>query len=241
MRARNIKPGFYTDAHLEECTIQARWIFPALWMFADREGRLVDDPKQMKREICPYDKFDVNKLLNELKNVGAITRYTVGGHGYIQVNNFLKHQNPHKNEPPSVIPPPPEKDLEYSSNDPSAPVAEKNGESKESGRKKFTAKQRDRVWFEALKKTYPAHRREDQPEWAWKAFRNHLKNKNGKDRKAAFLELWLATKTARASPEFARDEGKWVPGFGKWLKGKWKAFSNEQASRVHDEYADLYS
>ena len=33
-RARNIKPGFYKNEDLAECSLTARFIFPGLWMLA---------------------------------------------------------------------------------------------------------------------------------------------------------------------------------------------------------------
>ena len=106
MRARNIKPGYYRDADLAECSIEARYIVPGLWMLADREGRMKDKPKQIKMELCPIDEFDIDALLAELEKAGHLIRYEVEGKAYIQIRNFLKHQNPHKHEPASDIPEP---------------------------------------------------------------------------------------------------------------------------------------
>lgn len=108
MRARNIKPGFYRNADLAECSLQARYIVPGLWMLADREGRLRDKPKQIKLELCPVDDVDIDKLLGELEQVGHIIRYQAEGKRYIQIRKFLKHQKPHKHEPKSEIPPLPD-------------------------------------------------------------------------------------------------------------------------------------
>jgi hypothetical protein len=104
MRARNIKPGFFKNADLAECSMAARNLAPGLWMLADREGRLEDRPKQIKGEIFPYDNVDVDELLKELERWNHIERYEVGGKKYIQVINFLDHQKPHIKEKQSVIP-----------------------------------------------------------------------------------------------------------------------------------------
>lgn len=105
-RARNIKPGFYANEDLAECSVWARLIFPGLWMMADREGRLEDRPKKIKGELLRFDSVDAEPLLAELQARGFITRYTAAGTAYIQINNFSKHQTPHHREPPSAIPPP---------------------------------------------------------------------------------------------------------------------------------------
>ncbi|MTI83467.1 MAG: DnaD domain protein [Firmicutes bacterium] len=105
-RSRNIKPGFFMNDILAEIEPIGRLLFAGLWTIADREGRLEDRPKRIKAEVLPYDNCDINQLLNELQNHDFILRYQVDGDYYIQILNFSKHQNPHKNEAPSVIPEP---------------------------------------------------------------------------------------------------------------------------------------
>ena len=103
-RARNIKPGFFRNADLVELSFEARLLFIGLWTIADKAGRLEDRPKQIKMELFPADNLDCNELLNDLDKSKMIERYTVEGVAYIKVTNFSKHQNPHKDEKPSVIP-----------------------------------------------------------------------------------------------------------------------------------------
>lgn len=107
-RARNIKPSFFTNDTLAECSPLARLLFAGLWTIADREGRLECRPKKIKAEILPYDDCDINSLLSDLEKHGFITRYDVNGNQYIQVLNFVKHQNPHMREAASTIPAPDE-------------------------------------------------------------------------------------------------------------------------------------
>lgn len=105
-RARNIKPGFFTNDVLAECTPLARLLFAGLWLHCDREGRLEDRPKKIKAEILPYDDCDAEQLLTQLQTHGFIVRYSSGDRRYIQVTNFGKHQNPHVKESASEIPAP---------------------------------------------------------------------------------------------------------------------------------------
>lgn len=107
-RSRNIKPGFFLNDKLAEVEPLGRLLFAGLWCLADREGRLKDRPKRIKAEVLPYDSCDIDKLLNDLWRHGFIIRYEVDGDRFIQVVNFLKHQNPHHKEAKSEIPPPPE-------------------------------------------------------------------------------------------------------------------------------------
>jgi hypothetical protein len=107
MRARLIKPQFFRDVKLLALAPLTRMLFAGLWTLADREGRLEDDPLQIRMEVLPLDPCDPDALLGELAAGGFIQRYQVGSRHYIQVTNFLKHQQPHYKEPASTIPAPP--------------------------------------------------------------------------------------------------------------------------------------
>lgn len=103
-RSRNIKPGFFTNDELAECSAYARLLFAGLWTIADKEGRLDDRPKKIKALVLPFDTVDCDDLLAQLHAKNFITRYVVEGNGYIQINNWKKHQNPHCKEAASDIP-----------------------------------------------------------------------------------------------------------------------------------------
>lgn len=103
-RARNIKPGFFRNAELVELSFEARLLFIGLWTIADREGRLEDRPKQIKMELFPADNMDCDLLIGQLSEIGMLVRYEHDGKRYLQVVNFCKHQNPHKDEKASAIP-----------------------------------------------------------------------------------------------------------------------------------------
>lgn len=103
-RSRNIKPGFFTNDELAECSPYARLLFAGLWTIADKEGRLDDRPKKIKALVLPFDTVDCDELLTQLHAKNFITRYSVEGSHYIQINNWKKHQNPHCKESASDIP-----------------------------------------------------------------------------------------------------------------------------------------
>ena len=105
-RARNIKPGLYKNEDLAECSIWARFVFPGLWMLADRDGRMEDRPKRIKAELLPFDDANLDQLLNELARFGFILRYEAEGERYIQVLKFSEHQTPHVREQAGTIPAP---------------------------------------------------------------------------------------------------------------------------------------
>ncbi len=105
MRARNIKPGLFTNEVLGQADPAFTVLFVGLWCVADREGRLEDRPVRLRAALLPYrPEFDMEAALSWLQHVGFIDRYNVDGVAIIQVIKFAEHQRPHHNEVPSVLP-----------------------------------------------------------------------------------------------------------------------------------------
>src|SRR4051812_10344417 len=105
MRARNIKPGFFTNEILGSGDPLKQLLFEGLWCLADRAGRLEDRPLRIRAEVFPYrPNVEVNRLIDELAADGFCERYEVGNVAYIQVVNFDEHQRPHHTERDSNIP-----------------------------------------------------------------------------------------------------------------------------------------
>ena len=106
-RARNIKPGFFKNEILGVADPLYSLLFEGLWVLADRSGRLEDRPLRIKGEVFPYrDGLNVDAMLTWLESNGFIRRYTAQGKKCILVLEFVKHQNPHKNETESELPAP---------------------------------------------------------------------------------------------------------------------------------------
>jgi len=108
MRSRNIKPGFFCNEELVECSFPARVLFIGLWCLADRAGYLEDRPKKIKIQIFPADPVDCDALMSELDKTKLIRRYSTTGGEYVWIPGFRAHQNPHRREKPSAIPPHPD-------------------------------------------------------------------------------------------------------------------------------------
>ena len=77
-RARNIKPGFFSNDVLVELPFEYRLLFIGLWTEADRAGRLEDRPLKIKMMVFPADNVDVNAGLQALHDRGFIQRYDPG-------------------------------------------------------------------------------------------------------------------------------------------------------------------
>lgn len=104
-RSRNLKPGLFKNEILGQADPLYTLLFEGLWLLADREGRLEDRPLRIKAEIFPYrEGLNVDAMLTWLVANGFVRRYKVDGAGIVQVIEFVKHQNPHKNESPSELP-----------------------------------------------------------------------------------------------------------------------------------------
>lgn len=94
-RYRMIKPEFWEDDKLAECSAFARLLFISLWNFSDDQGFIEFRIKWLKTKCLPYDNVDIAKLINELVKVDAIEiRNEI-----ILIKNFLKHQKIDKPRP----------------------------------------------------------------------------------------------------------------------------------------------
>ena len=110
-RIRTIKPEFWTDEKVVECSPTARLLFIGLWNFADDYGNLERSSKQIKIRIFPADAIDIEPHVQELIQVGLVREYEVDGCNYLHIKGFRKHQkiekpsNPrHPLPEPSVSP-----------------------------------------------------------------------------------------------------------------------------------------
>jgi hypothetical protein len=87
-----IRPEFWTDSKIVECSTNARLLFIGTWSFADDNGNMDLCAKQIKMQIFPGDTFCIEPLLNELIKQELLIPYEVGGHKYLNIKNFLRYQ-----------------------------------------------------------------------------------------------------------------------------------------------------
>jgi len=214
-RARNIKPGFFKNDLLAECSPMARLLFIGLWTMADREGRLEDRPKRIKGEVFPYDNCDVNKLLNELGSKqdcdgspAFIIRYKAGNKPFVQVVNFVKHQNPHLKESASTIPAPDlhhtctvlAPDLHHTS-PAESPIPITESLLPYTAISKFTE-----FWSE-----YPRKKSKGEAEKAWRVLKPDIE---------LFDKIMDGLNRAKLSQEWAKNDGQFIPYPATWLRSR---------------------
>ena len=91
-RIRTIKPDFWTDEKLTECSISARLLFIGTWNFADDNGNLDRSAKQIKARVFPLEQLDCEPLLQELIAQGLLIEYSHDERLYLHIQGFNKHQ-----------------------------------------------------------------------------------------------------------------------------------------------------
>lgn len=106
-RIRTIKPDFWTDEKLSECSLSARLVFIGLWSFSDDDGRMEYQPARIRMQLFPCGSVTSAKLteyLGELIERSLIRVYAVDSKQFLDIPNFAKHQK--INRPtPSRLPP----------------------------------------------------------------------------------------------------------------------------------------
>lgn len=107
-RIRTIKPEFWTNEQVANCSIASRLLFIGLWNFVDDNGILPVSLNKIKAFIFPYESYtptDISSLLNELCDQNLITFYKVDEQLYLLVTQWKKLQR--INRPTDKYAPPP--------------------------------------------------------------------------------------------------------------------------------------
>lgn len=111
-RIRSINPDACDSDKLAAASPEAERLFWRLLTHCDDDGRCEDNPRLIWGRCGPtvatWTAETVDSLLTELHEAGddegLITRYEVGGKGFVQVNQWSTYQHPQKPKP-SVFPP----------------------------------------------------------------------------------------------------------------------------------------
>lgn len=91
-RIRTIKPEFWTDERLTECSLSARLMFIGMWNFADDNGNMGYSAKRIKMQVFPGDSIETQPLIDELLTHGVLIEYSVNGEKFLHIKGFAKHQ-----------------------------------------------------------------------------------------------------------------------------------------------------
>lgn len=91
-RIRTVKPDFWTDEKVVECSFEVRLLFIGLFNFADDNGNMVNSHRRIKMQIFPADVIDCKPLIDELIKHGLVISYEFNGINYLNIKGFKKHQ-----------------------------------------------------------------------------------------------------------------------------------------------------
>ncbi len=107
-RKRTVSPNFFQDPDLLSLLPIERLFYEGLWCYADREGRLLDKPIDLKIKIVPMDQLDPAATLESFARLGLICRYEAAGLRFLALKQrtWKEVQRLHPDEPDSAIPPP---------------------------------------------------------------------------------------------------------------------------------------
>lgn len=214
-RIRSIKPGFFKNEDLAELSPWHRLCFAGLWTEADKAGRLEDRPRRLKADLFPYDDdVDMDGLLADLAAGGFIVRYVVEEVAYIAVINFEKHQRPRDDEPESQRPEP-------SAGTVTSPTRRSDDRvSAQSIGKERNLGSGNRSTDHALarfERFWSVYSRKVGKDAAWREWQ---KLKPGDDLTDVMI---AAVERHKASPQWQRDGGQFIPHPRTWLhQGRWK-------------------
>lgn len=190
-RIRTIKPDFWTDEKLTDCSLSARLLFIGTWNFADDSGNLDRSHKQIKARVFPLDNVECETLLLELIAQGLLIEYAVEDKLYLHIKGFEKHQLINRPSKPTCP----------SYEDSLSAHAGRKGRKGREGAKQPTEK--------PLKNEYP----EDFLKF-WEAYPN-------KSSKAKALESWLKIKPSievvLSTLEWQVKSTKWLEKNGEFI------------------------
>ena len=91
-RIRTVKPEFWTDEKLTECSLSARLLFIGMLNFSDDNGNQPYSAKRLKMQVFPSDSIDAQPLIDELLTHGVVIEYSVNSEKYLHIKGFKKHQ-----------------------------------------------------------------------------------------------------------------------------------------------------
>lgn len=104
-RIRTLKPEFWSDEKLSECSLSARLLFIGLISFADDAGRMEFSPHRIRMQVFPCGSVkprELTAMLGELTERSLIRIYQVDSKDYLGIPGFLKHQRINRPTPSKI-------------------------------------------------------------------------------------------------------------------------------------------
>lgn len=218
-RIRTIKPEFWTDGQIVECSSNARLLFIGTWTFADDLGNLDRSSRQLKMQIFPGDNIDCEPLIQELLVHGLLVEYSSNDKLFLHIPTFKKHQRIDRPGPARC----PKFDesmiirrefVDDSSNGRRAfaPVVDMDMDKEGSKPKPSRASaQKLNGSFSVFWESYPKKKSKGAAEKAW------IKIKPDDQLSEQII---AAVKRATTSADWTKDSGQFIPHPATWLNAK---------------------
>lgn len=98
MRARNLRPEFFTDRKMAALGVKHAIIYQSLWLLADDGGVCRCDPDYVKAQIFylwpDVSPSDIATALREYYRSARVRLYAISDELYCEIAAFAKHQKP---------------------------------------------------------------------------------------------------------------------------------------------------
>lgn len=213
-RIRTIKPEFFRHEGLQDLEINhakeyPMLVFAGLWTLSDKEGRFEWRPRQIKLDILPFLKFDMDQTLKLLSDNGFIEKYEVDGKHYGLIPSFSDHQRITGKEAqsPERYPTPPVKQLGNNGETPEQqPRSQEKEKEKEKERTDYSSE------FLIFWKAYP------KKTGSKKVAFDNWKKLNGEKPEIEFIlsaikqqQEWRDNSNGEFRPEW-KDPERWIKG-----------------------------
>ncbi len=93
-RIRSIKPDFFTDEQLTECSVAACFLYIGLWVFSDDIGYMSYSPRRLAMQIFPHraEGERIGELIAELQPPGCVFAFELDRRQFLYLPKFLRHQ-----------------------------------------------------------------------------------------------------------------------------------------------------
>lgn len=105
-RIRTIKPEFYDDEKLASISIQANFLYTAMWVFADDKGVIRKSANWIKSKVFPHRENlrlnDVVSWLSELEALNKLVPFEYNGENYYLILKMIYHQRIDKPQPSKI-------------------------------------------------------------------------------------------------------------------------------------------
>jgi hypothetical protein len=227
-RIRTIKPEFFRHEGLQDLGAESMLVFAGLWTQCDSRGRFRWRPRQLKLDILPFMDFDMEVILEKLRESGFLEKYEVDGKYYGLVPTFRDHQRltGKEREDGEKYPEPLGKHRgsigETSGKQEGGTGERPVSQEREREKEKEREKERNTYGDDFLEfwKSYPKKVGKDE---AWRAW----KKRNGS--KPSIEIIVNAVEMQKKSNQWIRDGGQYIPNPATWInQGRWADEPTEQ-------------